>query len=39
MNGLGIFTMTAKSFGFCSKKEKNKSKQKDFAMCMVESER
>jgi len=31
--------MSAKSFGFCSGQEKNKSKPKDFAMCVAESKR
>tara|TARA_R110001606_G_scaffold374855_1_gene532876 strand:- start:771 stop:911 length:141 start_codon:yes stop_codon:yes gene_type:complete len=31
--------MSAKSFGFCFKQEKEKTKQKDFAMCVAESKR
>jgi hypothetical protein len=31
--------MSAKSFGFCFKQGKGKTKQKDFAMCVAESKR
>jgi len=31
--------MSEKSLGFCFKQEKNKSKQKDFAMWVAESKR
>jgi len=31
--------MSAKSLGFCFKQGKEKTKQKDFAMCVAESKR
>jgi hypothetical protein len=37
--GLCIFIKSAKSFGFCFKQGKEKTKTKDFAMCVAESKR
>ena len=37
--GLCIFMMSAKSYGFCFGQKKEKTKPKDFAMCVAESKR
>jgi hypothetical protein len=37
--GLRIFKKTAKSLGFCFRTKKEKTKPKDFAMCVAESKR
>ena len=39
LKGLCIFMMFAKSLGFCFKQGKEKTKHKNFAMCVTESKR